>query len=134
MFHALNALSDHVRRSMIHHPESETTTQFFKLALFPPESFYYLIFKLANQCILVSVIQKQRAIKYYNSLKMESVVKNSTLTYVRILSKAGLSSLQKILDNGIGLGLANARPTKQRPISFCHINNNFTSIECEDVA
>ncbi len=40
---------------------------------------------------------------------------------------------KKILGNGIGLGLTIARPTKQRPVSSCYINNNFTSIECEDI-
>jgi len=88
---------------------------------------------LANEYVQCAVTHKQRAIKYYNSLKMESVVKNTTCIYIRIVSKAGLSALRKILGNGIGLGLAVARPTKQSPVSCCRINNNFTSIECEDI-
>jgi len=133
LFHTLNGLSDHVRRSMFHRPESATTTHSFTLAMFPPDSFYYLLYKLANEYVQCAVTRKQRAIKYYNSLKMESVVKNTTCIYIRIVSKAGLSALRKILGNGIGLGLAVARPTKQSPVSCCRINNNFTSIECEDI-
>ncbi|MFO0446190.1 MAG: hypothetical protein ACK51L_00830 [bacterium] len=133
LFHSLNTLSDHVRRSMFHRPEAQTTVQSFTIPMFPPESFYYLAVKLADNTIQLTVNRKQRSIKYYNSLKMESVVKNSTFTYIRILSKAGLSCLRTILGQGIGLGLAIARPTKQRPVSCCYINNNVTSIECDDI-
>jgi len=49
---------------------------------------------------------KQRSIKYFNSLKMESMVKDSSFHFVRILSKLGI-------EYGIGLGLAVAHPTKQ---------------------
>jgi len=128
---------NHVKDSMLpwvaNYYFSPTTTHSFTLAMFPPDSFYYLLYKLANEYVQCAVTRKQRAIKYYNSLKMESVVKNTTCIYIRIVSKAGLSALRKILGNGIGLGLAVARPTKQSPVSCCRINNNFTSIECEDI-
>ncbi len=32
------------------------------------------------------------------------------------------------------MGLATTRPTKGRPVSYCRINGNFTSIECGDLA
>jgi hypothetical protein len=67
LFHALNTLSDYLRRLMCHRPESETTSQSFKLPMFSPESFYYLAFKLADKSIHLSIHQKQQSIKYYNS-------------------------------------------------------------------
>ncbi len=55
LFHALNTLSDYLRRSMFHRPESETTSQSFKLPMFSPESFYYFTFKLADKSIHLSI-------------------------------------------------------------------------------
>ncbi len=109
-------------------------SQSFKLPMFSPESFYYLAFKVADDSIHLSIDRKQRAIKYYNSLKMESTVKISTFTYLRILCMPGLKALRKVFGNGVGLGLATTRPTKGRPVSYCRINGNFTSIECGDLA
>ena len=57
-----------------------------------------------------------------------------SLVYLRILSKPALNALRGVLGAGIGLGLAMNRPTKSRPIGYCSINSNFTSIECNDVA
>jgi hypothetical protein len=133
LFHASNTLLDYLRRSMCHRPESETMSQSFKLPMFSPESFYYLAFKLADKSIHLSIHQKQQSIKYYNSLKMESTLKQSTFSYLRILCKPGLKALQNILGNGVGLGLATTRLTKERPISYCKINSIFTCIECGDL-
>lgn len=134
LFHAMNTLSDNIRRCLFHRPESVTTTQSFKLPLFSVEAFWYLAYKVVDHCISIMINRKQRAIKYYSSLKMESLVKHSTLIYLRILSKPSLAALRKVLGAGIGLGLAVNRPTKNRPIGYCCINSNFTSIECGDVA
>ncbi len=60
-------------------------------------------------------------------------MKHSKFTYLRILSKLGLTALKEVLGAGIGLGLAVNRPTKQRPVGYCTINCIFTSIECGDV-
>jgi hypothetical protein len=54
---------------------------------------------------------------------MESMVKDSSFHFVRILSKLGI-------EYGIGLGLAVAHPTKQWPLSYCSLNSNFTYIDC----
>ena len=64
---------------------------------------------------------------------MESTVRESSFHYGRILLKPGLDCLRKVLGNGVGLGLAVAHPTKQRPVSYCLINSNFTYIDCGDV-
>lgn len=133
LFHSLNTLSDHIRRSMFHRPESVTTSHTFKLPLFPGESFWYLAYKLAEYSVHITVQRKQRGVKYYKSLKMESCVKQSTLTHLRILSKPGLSALQRVLGAGIGLGLAVNRPTKNRPVGYCSINSIFTSIDCGEI-
>ncbi len=134
LFHSLNALSDHIRRSMFHRPESVSTSQSFKLPLFTVESFWYLAYKVAKYSVHITVERKQRAVKYYNSLKMESCIKQSTLTHLRIVSKPGLLALQRVLGAGIGLGLAVNRPTKCRPVGYCTINSIFTSVDCGDVA
>lgn len=60
-------------------------------------------------------------------------MKHSNLTYLRILSKSSLTTLKEVLGAGVGLGLAVNHPTKQRPVGYCTINCNFTSIECEEV-
>ncbi len=45
-FHAMNTLSDHIRRSLFHRPESLATIQSFKLPLFSAEAFWYLLHKV----------------------------------------------------------------------------------------
>ncbi len=89
-FHAMNTLSDHIRRSLFHWPESLATIQSSKLPLFSADAFWYLLHKVHSECISMISYRKQQAIKYYYSLKMESVVKQSTLIYLRALSKAAL--------------------------------------------
>jgi hypothetical protein len=41
LFHSLNTISDHLRRAMFYRPESEITTQTFKLPLFPEKCFLF---------------------------------------------------------------------------------------------
>jgi len=77
---------------------------------------------------------KQRAVKYYNSLKMESVAKQSTFIYLHILMKQGFEALQKCLGIGIRLGLSARRPTIKQPFGYCCINSNVTSINCPNIA
>ncbi len=77
----------------------------FQATMFSPETFYNLPFKVADQSIQLTVCQKQWSIKYYTSLRMETMVKLSTLTYLRILCKPVLNALGKVLGNGVGLGL-----------------------------
>jgi hypothetical protein len=78
--------------------------------------------------------RKQRAVKYYSSLIMESFVKQSTLIYLRVVSKAALNTLRQRLSKGIRLGLSARCPTKSNPIGYCRISSTFTSIECLDNA
>jgi hypothetical protein len=106
LLHAMNTLSDHIRCCLFHRPESQTTMQSFKLPLFPSEAFWYLVSKVSSQCISIIVSRKQWTTKYYCSLKMESIAKQSTFVYLRILSKPALEALQKLLGTGIRLGLS----------------------------
>jgi hypothetical protein len=76
--------------------------------------------------------RKQRSVKYYNSLKMESHGKDCSFHYIRVLSKPSLELLREVLGNRVGLGLAVARPMKQRPVAYCMINSNFTYIDCSE--
>jgi hypothetical protein len=132
LFHSLNILSDLLRRSLFHRPESESTSQSFTIPSFPSESFFYLAFKMAFNSLQHMTYCKQRSVKYYNSLKMESHVKDCSFHYIRVLSKPSLELLREVLGNGTGLGLAVARPTKQRPVAYCMINSNFTYIDCSE--
>ncbi len=134
LFHAVNALSNHIRRCLFHHPESLTTCQSFKLPNYSPEFFWYIFYKVFNYCTSIMLHRKQRAVKYYNSLKMESVAKQSTFIYLHILMKQGFEALQKCLGIGIRLGLSASRPTIKQPIGYCCINSNVTFINCPDIA
>ncbi len=54
-FHAMNALSDNIRRCLFHHPESVTTMHSFKLSLFSVEAFWYLAYKVFEHCISIII-------------------------------------------------------------------------------
>jgi hypothetical protein len=101
LVHALNTVSDYIRRCLFHRPESQTTLQSVKLLLVPSEAFWYILNKVSSQCISILVSQKQRTTKYYCSFKMESIAKQSTFVYLRVLSKPALEALQKSLGTGI---------------------------------
>lgn len=132
LFHAINNLSDQMRRCLFHRPESSSTSQFFKVQSFPAEAFWYLCHKIATHSIGYSISRKQRCVKYYTSLKLESVAKDCNFVCLHILSNHALHELRSVLGAGIGLGLAINRPTKKFPIAYCMINSNFTCIECNN--
>jgi hypothetical protein len=48
-FHAMNTLSDHIRKSLFHRPESAATIQSFKLPLFSAEAFWLLLHKVYSE-------------------------------------------------------------------------------------
>jgi hypothetical protein len=97
------------------------------------ECFWYLVFKVGGEGIGTTIFRNQVVIKYYNTLRMERITKQNTLTFLRILSRSGLVATRRVLGLGLGLGLAKDRPTKQSPISHCSITNILASIECENV-
>lgn len=130
LFNALNTLSQHLRRIMYHQPESASLKKTFRLALFPMECFWYLVFRVGNQGLFTTTHRKQSIIKYYNCLRMECTTKVNTLTYLRILSRLALKGLRKVLGIGAGIGLAKKRPKKSSPIQCCTIGGILTSIEC----
>ena len=66
-------------------------------------------------------------------MRIESVVKQSTFIYIRILTKQGLETMQQCLGNGIRLGLSARLPTIMEPIGHCYINSTVTSIDCPDI-
>ncbi len=132
MFTILNTLSQNLRRLLNHQAESATSKRSFRLALFPMEAFWYLVYRVGRLGHGISTVRSQSLTKYFNTLRMESCKKSNTLSYHRILSRSALSAIRKVLGLGVRVGLAKKRPTKSLPINFCTVGCVMTSIDCPD--
>jgi hypothetical protein len=130
-FTALNTLSQNLRRSMYHQPESQVSKWSFCLPLFSMESFWYLVYRMGVHGIGISCEHKQCVVKYFNTLWMQCHTKQNRLSYLQILSQPALDALRRFLGLGAGLGLAKKRPTKAAPEGYCSIGAILTSVECE---
>jgi hypothetical protein len=86
---------------MFRQPESQISKWSFHLPLFPMESFWYLIYRIAVHGIGISTERKQCMVKYFNTSARARV----------------------------GLGLAKKRPTKAAPEGYCSIGGILTSVE-----
>ncbi len=86
LFTTLNTLSQNLRRSLFHQPESQISKWSFRLPLFPMESFWYLVYRIGVHGIGMSTERKQCVVKYFNTLRMECHTKRNTLSFLRILS------------------------------------------------
>jgi hypothetical protein len=131
MFHSLNFLAGHVKKSLYHQGEAESCIRTFRL-FFSAEAFCYLCHKLSSDSIIYSNPRKQAFILYYDTLAMEARTNHVTKTHVRIATKAALSLLRKILGIGVGLGLTKRKPTKKNPIHNCTVGSFLTAVEVGD--
>jgi hypothetical protein len=132
MFTTLNTLSQNLQRLLYHQSESSTSKRSFRLALFPMESFWYLVYRVGRVGIGVSTVRSQSVTKYFNTLRMEYCRKSNTLSYLRILTRSALKAIRTVLGLGVGVGLAKKRPTKSMPIGFCTVGGVMTSIDCSE--
>jgi hypothetical protein len=130
IFASLNMLAQHLKKSLFHVPESQEPKKVFRL-LFSAEAFHYILLKV---CVLsavqASTQRRQRIVKYYDSLKMESGSRVTNVAYLRILTVSALNSLRGILGSGIGIGAAGTKPSKSQPLKYCIIGSLLSSIEC----
>ena len=80
----------------------------FHLPIFSMEASWYLAYKVSESDggVGISRNRNHRCIKYFNSLRIESCSTETTMSYLRILSKSSLEKLRKLLGAGVGLGLA----------------------------
>jgi hypothetical protein len=131
LFHSLNALAHLVKKSLYHQGEAELSMRSFRLYL-STEAFSYFYNKLYSVSVTSSTSRKQAVIMYYDSLTIEARTKIITKTYLRIVTKQGLSSLQKILGVGVGLGIVKKRPTSKVPLVYCTEGSFLTSVEVQE--
>jgi hypothetical protein len=132
MFTTLNTLSQNLRRLLYHQAESALSKRSFRLALFPMESFWYLVYRVGRVGIGISTVRSQSVTKYFNTLRMEYCQKSNTVSYLRILTQSAMKAIRKVLGLGIGVGLAKKRPTKSMPLGVCTIGGIMTSIDCPE--
>jgi hypothetical protein len=71
-----------------------------------------------NTAVKHSIKRCQRIIKYYDTLKTESITKENDVVYLRILTSSAMTTLRQILGIGVGIGCASDKPTKK---SLCSI-------------
>ncbi len=129
LFGALNMLSYHIKKSLFHVAESQQARKSFRL-FYPREAFYYLFTQVTDgSAIKGTVKRQQRIIKYYDTLKTESTMRENDLVYLRILTAQALTNIRAILGVGVGIGCLSAKPTKNSPIQYCTINSQMNSIE-----
>ncbi len=129
LFGAINMLSYHIKKSLFHVAESQQARKSFRL-FFPREAFYYLFTQVTDaSAIKGSIRRRQRIIKYYDTLKTESAMKENDIVYLRILTTLALKNIRMILGAGVGIGCSSAKPTKNSPIQYCAINSQLNSIE-----
>jgi hypothetical protein len=114
---------------LYHHSETSPRRKNFRLFLFTMESFWYLVYRVGRAGIATYCLRRQSVTKYYNTLRMDCVTKLNSLTYLRILSEAGLKALRSVLGIGIGVGVSKKRPTKAKPTQYCTIGAILTSVE-----
>jgi hypothetical protein len=69
---------------------------------------------------------------YFDDLPMKSCPKVKQVLVIRVLSSRGLTSLQKLLDVGIGVVLGKPQPTEVCPVVYCCVNDVITSVELPD--
>jgi len=129
LFGALNMLSYHIKKSLFHVAESQQARKSFRL-FYPREAFYYLFTQVTDgSAIKGTVRRRQRIIKYYDTLKTESTMRENDLVYLRILTAQALTNIRAILGVGVGIGCSSAKPTKYSPVQYCTINSQMNSIE-----
>ena len=66
---------------------------------------------------------------YYDDLSIRNDVRVNEIHAVRVLTGNALTALRNILGIGLGVGLAKARPTKQKSLAYCSVGDIITSIE-----
>jgi hypothetical protein len=125
-------LSYSMKKAMYHVAVSQQARRSFRL-FFPREAFYYLFTQVTDtSAIKGSVKRRQRIIKYYDTLKIESAMKENDIVYLRILTAQALRNLRQILGVGVGIGCSASKPTKNSPLQYCSINSQLNSIESGD--
>jgi len=95
------------------------------------EASWYLAYKVSESDggVGISRNRNHRCIKYFNSLRIESCSTETTMSYLRILSKSSLEKLRKLLGAGVGLGVARKRPTIAAPSVCCTIGCILTCVD-----
>jgi hypothetical protein len=131
LFMNLNSLAHHLRKALFHQWESSISRKTFRLPLFLMEAYWYLIYRLGGNSTGISKKQKQRTIRYYNTLWIELCCSSDALSYLQVLSKSSLDALRKVLGKGVGLRLTKKPPVKAALIASCTIGGLLTSIECD---
>jgi hypothetical protein len=131
LFHMLNLLAQHLKKCLYHQGEAELSSRTFRFH-FSTEAFSYIYHKLSAVNVALSKDRQQAFTMYYDSLTIEARTKYITKTYLRIVTKVGLKSLQRMLGVGIGLGITKKKPSKKCPLVYCTENGFLTSIELGD--
>jgi hypothetical protein len=131
LFHSLNHLAQHIKKSLYHQGEAVLSRRNFRLH-FSSEAFCYMFHKLSSENIVSSTPRQQAFTMYYDSLTIEARTKCITKTYIRIITKQGLNALKKMLGIGVGLGLTKRKPNKKSPLVHCTENSFLTSVELGD--
>jgi hypothetical protein len=132
MFTTLNTLLQNLQRLLYHQSESSTFKRSFCLALFPMESFWYLVYRIGRVGLGVSMVRSQSVTKYFSTLRMEYCRKSNTLSYLQILTRSALKAIRTVLSRGVGVGLAKKRPTKSLPIGCCSVGGILMSVDCSE--
>jgi len=133
IFHALNTLSSTIKKLMYHRPEAEDTKRSARI-FFLSDGFNYIMNKMRDQTALkCQSIKNQRVIKYYDDLKSESGTKVVDVTCLRVLTQSSLKELRSIVGIGVGIGSAQYKPSKSKPMQYCAMNSILTSVECSPI-
>jgi hypothetical protein len=112
LFNALNMLSHHIKKSMYHIPEAYEPRKSFRL-YFLSEAFLYLYSRIADHSAVKQSIKRcQRIVKYYDTLKMESITKENDEVYLQIITTTAMTCLHQILGIGVGIGCGSDKPTR----------------------
>jgi len=131
LFHMLNLLAQNIKKCLYHQGEAELSSCTFRFH-FSNEAFSNVYHKLSAVNVALSKDRQQVFVMYYDSLTMEARIKHIMKTYLRIVTKTGLRSLQRMLGVGIGLGITKKKTSKKSPLVYCTENGFLTSIELGD--